>query len=70
MTTSKKTGKPRKGSKRLNVRKETLKDLEPRSGKDVKGGTEPIGNPTGTCYCPAPTSGCSKVQCPSPTKAR
>ena len=38
MTTKKKAGTPKKRSKKLNLKKETLKDLEPSSGKDARGG--------------------------------
>jgi hypothetical protein len=38
MTTRRKAGTPRKESKKLKLKKKTLKDLEPRSAKDAKGG--------------------------------
>jgi hypothetical protein len=53
MTTRKKTGTTGKGSKKLNVKRKTLKDLVPSSGKDAKGGR-------GGCTIVIATDRCSR----------
>jgi hypothetical protein len=66
MTTSRKAGTPKRGSKKLNLKKKTLKDLEPRSGRDARGGTV-IRSPYTTGCQPINTSDCRTKGACAPT---
>jgi hypothetical protein len=69
MTTRKKAGTRETKGKKLNVKKKTLKDLEPRSGKDARGGVDPIGTPYTYVCQPIKTGDCRTVgACAPPPK--
>ena len=54
MTTKRGKSKAKSGTEgksgRLTIKKETLKDLDVKVGKGVRGGVRPPKEPTDTCY--------------------
>ena len=74
--TTRKTGRDKSGARKLKIRKETLKDLDPKKGKKIKGGAVRFGPyltidfgpcATGNIFCgnrlPQTYGGCPTLEC-------